>query len=373
MRTLVALVLALHGIAHWVGFRAAFWPTSIPLRRLVRLPRQLEGVVWLLLGVGFLAVAALILAEHDGYRQLLLGCLVVSLAMCIAAWPDARIGLVIDAGLLVLTLVSWPTRAGSTLTGRLARELESRGVSAPALPGQLVEARDLATLPPAARRYLTFMRVVGRPRDVSLRASFSGRFRRDPTAWLACEAQQYDTRAPVTRVFMMQLALQRVLPVTVRDEYLRGRGSLEAKAFDLLRVAEGRGYELDVGELVTYLNDAILMAPSLILGPETSWTEVDRDSFDVALTDAGTTVKARVVLDARGAPLSFSTTDRFFDAPDGRKVRTEWRTPIAGWQEAFGRMLPTSATAVWQLPSGPFAYAEFAFEPGRIAFNVPPG
>src|SRR5262245_58844121 len=107
------------------------------------------------------------------------------------------------------------------------------------------------------------MRVVGRERDFSLRASFSGRFRRDASGWSTCEVEQYDSRGPVTRAFMMKLSLQGLLPVTVRDEYVHGRGSLEVRAFDLARVAQGNGYELDVGELVTYLNDAILMAPSL--------------------------------------------------------------------------------------------------------------
>jgi len=373
MRTIAALILTLHGIAHWVGFRAAFWSTFLPLRRLVTLPRRLEGVVWLLLGVGFLTVAALVVLEHDTYRGLLLGCLLASMVMCTVAWPDARIGLLIDAGLLLLTLLTWPTPSGSSLTTRFERELALRGIRALPLGSEPVDPRLVAALPAPVQRYLGFMRVVGRPRDVSVRASFSGRFRLAQSNWQPCEVRQYDARSPVGRVFMMQLPVEGLLPVTVRDEYLRGRGSLAAKAFDLLPIAKGRGYELDVGELVTYLNDAILMAPSLLLGAETRWSEVAPDRFDVTLTDGDHTVRARVLLDARGAPSSFSTTDRFFDAPDGHKVRTEWQTPVDGWQEADGRMLPTVARAVWRLPTGPLPYVELRFEPERIVFNVPPG
>ena len=77
-------------------------------------------------------------------------------------------------------------------------------------------------------------------------------------------------------------------------------------------------------------------------------------------------------LDERGAPQDFSTTDRFYDTPDGKRVRTEWRTPVNGWQVVGGRRIPTSAVAVWQLPAGPFMYADFVMDPTRIAFNVPP-
>lgn len=261
---------------------------------------------------------------------------------------------------------------GSSLIRRFERELLRLRVGMPDLPSELVQAAAVAALPPPVRRYLEFMRVPGRPRDVSLRASFSARFRLDRGDWLPCEVEQYDTRAPVTRVFMMQLRMRHLLPVTVRDEYVRGHGTLEAKAFDAWRVAEGKGYELDLGELVTYLNDAILLAPSLLLGPETAWSAVDADSFDVALTDETSTVKARVLLDARGAPTTFITSDRFFDTPEGHRARTEWQTPVAGWQEAGGRMLPTRAQAIWQLPDGPFAYADFGFDPARIVFNAPP-
>ena len=38
-----------------------------------------------------------------------------------------------------------------------------------------------------------------------------------------------------------------------------------------------------------------------------------------------------------------------------------------------GRPRPTGAQAVWHLPSGPFAYADFRLIPGSLVFNVPPG
>jgi len=72
------------------------------------------------------------------------------------------------------------------------------------------------------------------------------------------------------------------------------------------------------------------------------------------------------------ALLDFSTTDRYLDMPDGRRARTEWRTPVSGWQEVNGRRLPQRARAVWQLQNGPFPYADFTIEPNRVAFNVPP-
>lgn len=147
---------------------------------------------------------------------------------------------------------------------------------------------------------------------------------------------------------------------------------MQAKAFDAVTVVRGTGPEIDVGELVTYLNDAILMAPSLLLGPEVTWREVDDSSFDVTLRDGSLSVSARVRLDEQGAPRDFSTTDRFFEMPGGKRVRTEWRTPVSSFQDVGGRKLPRQAQAVWQLPDGPFAYADFSVDPSQVSFNVPP-
>ena len=80
---------------------------------------------------------------------------------------------------------------------------------------------------------------------------------------------------------------------------MRGHGRMLGKLLDRVTVADGKGDEFDVGELTTYLNDAILMAPSMLFGPVTSWNAVDDGSFDVSLSDGGHTVSGRVLVDER--------------------------------------------------------------------------
>lgn len=363
-------LLALHGIAHLVGFRTTFWPTPAASRRAGLLGHRFFGLLWLSLALSYVLGAGLWLLQVPAWAPLTLTVTAISAGLCIACWPEARIGLFIDV-LLFAAIPAASRSGGAHLASSFERELA--GAQLPAHSAStLVTADSLRALPPTVQRYLTFMSVVGKPRDWSLRARFVARFRREPGPWLRCEALQYDSRLGISRVFYMQLALGNALPVTVRDTYLHGHGHMQAKVFDLLPVAEGTGYELDVGELVTYLNDAVLMAPSLLLGPETTWHEATSNAFDVSLRDGALHVSARVWIDDRGAPLDFSTTDRFFDAPDGKRRRTEWRTPVSGWQSAHGRMLPLRAQAVWQLPTGPFVYADFSVDPAQISFNVAP-
>ena len=244
----------------------------------------------------------------------------------------------------------------------------SRGLETP------VGADELQALPGPAQRYMRFMNVVGRPRAWSFRSGFSGRFRPGvDKSWGDCEAWQYNRRAPIARYFRIRMKYLGPLPVVARDTYDEGEGRLEVRLLDFVTVADATGEPFDIGELVTWLNDAVLMAPSMLLGPEVSFEPVDDNAFDLALTDAGHVVRARVFVDGRGAPVDFSTTDRFYAPGHQEPVRTRWTTPVDGWILRGEQPTVSRAQAVWHFPDGPFPYADFVPIPGELVFNVAPG
>jgi hypothetical protein len=192
---------------------------------------------------------------------------------------------------------------------------------------------------------------------------------------MPCEAWQYNSRPAVARIMHLQARLAGLVPLIGRDTYIGGHGRMFIKLLDLVPVLDATGTEYDLGELVTYLNDGVVLAPSMLLVPAVSWSEVDANSFVVALTDHGHTVAARVTVDEHGMPRDFSTTDRFLDDPDhpNQLMRAEWTTPVAEWGTIDGRLLPLRAQAVWRLPGGDLPYAEFQLIPASVAFNIPPG
>lgn len=196
-----------------------------------------------------------------------------------------------------------------------------------------VTEADLAELPTAAQRYLRAMGVIGRPRAWSFQARYTGLFRLWPGGhWMPMKVWQYNSALPPARMMRMRLRLARVLLMTGWDTYQHGRGRMRGKLLGLVPVANGTGPEFDVGELVTWLNDAVLFAPSMLLNPATTWTAASTgNAFDVAVVDGGHRVQARVMLDTDGRPHNFSTTDRWAALPGGL-VRAPWMTPVTGWQ-----------------------------------------
>ena len=169
--------------------------------------------------------------------------------------------------------------------------------------------------------------------------------------FMPCESWQYNSGAEIARLFHMRIDFAGFLPMVGRDSYVRGQGRMHGKLLGLVTVADGHGPETDTSELTTYLNDAVMMAPLMLLRPEVQWSAVDDDSFDIALTDAGVTVTARVFLDEHGAP---ATSARTTGTPTSRAGRCgrggrhrsrAGRTPTGGGADArVSRVAPPRRT-----------------------------
>jgi len=231
---------------------------------------------------------------------------------------------------------------------------------------------DLAPLPEPARRWMRAAGVLGQPRTWSFRVQFRGQFRLRPDKpWMPCEAWQYTSAIAPARIYVMRIDMNPVLPVFGTDTYLRGRGRMLGKALGLFTVADGAGPEFDIGELSTYLNDAVMLAPSTLLVPAVEWGAVDDRSFDVTLHDAGLTSRARVWLDDDDRVIDFRTDDRYADLPGG-PVRALWSTPLAPWTDPEGRTHPDGGRAVWLLEDGELEYAHGAFPRETLVRNIPP-
>ena len=121
MRFLFAALLAAHGVAHLVGFLGSWgWLASaqVPHRTTILLGRvdlgevgiRLFGVLWLLLAIGFVLGGLGVAASQTGVARWLMAMAAISLMACVLAWPDARIGVAVNAA--VLAIVVFAARSG---------------------------------------------------------------------------------------------------------------------------------------------------------------------------------------------------------------------------------------------------------------------
>lgn len=121
MRTAIAFLMALHGIAHLPGFLNSWQLVSleeIPYHTTVlsgRLDlgdagRKALGVMWLAAAAVFLASSAGALAHGSWWIPWAAGGAVGSLLLSAAEWPEARIGVSVNTMLLVALIAG--TRFG---------------------------------------------------------------------------------------------------------------------------------------------------------------------------------------------------------------------------------------------------------------------
>lgn len=118
MRIALAIFLALHGFAHFVGFAASFGlAESIPYRTTV-LGGTLDlgdtgiravGVLWLLAGGAFLVASAAAMTNQEWWLKALLAAATGSLVLSLITLPEARIGVLLDV-LILATVGAWRMR-----------------------------------------------------------------------------------------------------------------------------------------------------------------------------------------------------------------------------------------------------------------------
>ena len=120
MRFVFAGLLIAHGIAHLVGF-AVPWKlmssAEVPYRTTILggaidvggTGARALGVLWLITALAFVVLAGAVLLGWN-VRFWTFAALSLSIVLCVAGWPDARIGLAVN-GVVLTVLLAMPALA----------------------------------------------------------------------------------------------------------------------------------------------------------------------------------------------------------------------------------------------------------------------
>lgn len=115
MRMILAALFIGHGVAHVVGF-AVPWKlvtsSEVPYRTTVAgglvdigpAGVRLVGLLWLVVAVALVSIAAGVLQHTSWWYRESLAVLMVSSVLCLLGWPDSRPGLVANALILAVLI-----------------------------------------------------------------------------------------------------------------------------------------------------------------------------------------------------------------------------------------------------------------------------
>lgn len=117
MRYVIAVLMLAHAVAHLPGFLVSWQLRAFPempfrttvlggLLDVGDTGMRIVGLGWLTLSIGFAVIAIGAFSRAPWWSQAAYVAIGLSTMLCLAGWPDARLGLVANVVILVLIIVS---------------------------------------------------------------------------------------------------------------------------------------------------------------------------------------------------------------------------------------------------------------------------
>jgi len=364
---LVAL-LGLHGVIHLLGFlkwsKLARVPqlggrTLIPLSALAE---RLFAAGWLSALLVLLAAAVLRATRHESWWAVALAGVVLSQALIVIAWPDAKAGTIPNLIILAAVVLA---AAHAGFVHRVEAEARTLLTAASPPEEKVVDRGQLEPLPAPVRRWLETSGVVGRPRATTVRLRQRGELRTKPDgAWMPARAEQYFSVDPTAFVWRVDATMMRVIPIAGRDQYAGGHGQMLIKAGSLVNVVDAGDAKIAEGALLRCLAE-IIWFPSAALARHVAWQAIDAAHSRATLRDGDLSVSALFTFDAQGRVVRFDSSRYLGGGPDARL--TPWFATCSAWRTFEGVEVPAKGEVGWALDAGPFIY--FRWEVIEVQFD----
>ncbi len=366
MRLLFGALLAGHGLIHLTGAVKAFGIAEVPqLSQPVSRPL---GALWLVAAMLQLATAVGLFAWPRWWWGVGAFAAVVSQAVIMTSWNDAKYGTLANALLVIGIVYGYLSRGPISFQAQYEQAVNQRTKEFSTLP--VLTDADLSHLPAVVQKYLRVAGAVGQPRAANVRAIYRGEIRGGPAEpWMKFTAEQFNTFGVQPSRYFLMKASRAGVPFESLHIFAGGAATMRVKLASLLTVANAAGPEMNRAETVTLFNDMFLLAPSTLVAADIRWEQVDALSVRAMFSNAGQTISAKVTFRESGELANFDSADRLRSSQDGKTFeQTRWTTPVGRYQ-AFGPLkLWSKGEARWHPAEGEFAYGRFELQ--SIEYNV---
>jgi len=238
---------------------------------------------------------------------------------------------------------------------QVAQEMQQgadAGAQATYQPGQL------EGLPPPVQRYLQRVLPPDMPLVRRIRLQQHGIFNigNEGPQWLPLKASSRVTTTPPGMMWEAHLSIAPPLYIRVVDYYLRGRGSLSGTVLGAIPVIEAPpSPDLDQGELMTWLAEAVWYPTALLPGKWVSWEALDQLNARATVDDGYTSASLDFHFNFRDEVVRVSSQARAREV-DGGYQMNPWSCHYRDYARMSGVLVPREGEAVWQLPQGEQPY-----------------
>jgi len=363
-RVLFLILVGLHGLIHFMGPVKAFGLADI--EALTQPISRRFGLLWLAAGVLFGVVAIQYARGSEGWWLLAIGAAVLSQALIITVWQDAKYGTGANLVVLIVALVA---AAGFFFDREVRHEVNQLFEANIDGTRQVVTGDMLAELPPPVQRWMRQSGMVGRERidAVRLRQELLLRMTPDTGRWTPAQAQQYVTTDTPAFIWTVDMHMLSVLPVAGRDRFDAGTGAMTIKLLSLFPVVDSKNNErINTGALQRYLGEMVWF-PSAALSPYVTWEQVGEHAARATMSVGGTTDAGTFYFNEAGEVIRYSAMR--YRGDDETAERRAWIIDVLQTREMAGLRIPTKMDVTWKLDEGDWTWLQL--EVTDIAYNTP--
>lgn len=218
-----------------------------------------------------------------------------------------------------------------------------------------VSKEDIEGLPAPVERYFEHVLGEGHAYVRAVRLRQRGEFRLGDAngSWRPLVATQYFSVCPPGFVWDATIDVLPLIPARVLDLYERGEGILRANLFSAFPVASaGPSPEMNSGELVRYLAEAVWFPTALVPTQGVEWEPIDDRSARATLEHRDVTASLVFHFDDRDE-VARVTTERYRQEDNSY---APWTGYFRDYEVRNGLRIPTAAEVEWNLPDGDLRY-----------------
>ncbi|MBT8261256.1 MAG: hypothetical protein KJO05_00430 [Bacteroidia bacterium] len=351
MKIVFTFIVGIHALIHVMGFLKGFGYAEIG--EISKAVSRLEGILWLTTSLLFMSGIILMHYNNLRWKWLLLLAVLISQALIITVWPDARFGSLPNLLIALVLLFGYSENVFRVRSEKLAKEIL---VSSETLSlNNTIEDR-INNKPPIVQKWLRAS-MHDSSYISSVRLQQKGRMRTKPQArWMPFTAEQYISIPAASYIWTTEVELFSDIDLTGRDKLESGEGETSIKLMGLIPIVnEKSNPKINSGSLMRYLAE-ICWYPTAALDNRIHWESVGDTSAEASMMMNGVTVTGTFYFTPDGNFEAFES-QRFYGGGDNSNLET-WHIEALDYDTFHGVQIPNKAEITWKFLEGDFKWLE---------------
>ncbi len=351
MKVVYLILIAIHGLIHLLGFVKAFNVAEVSQLTLP-ISRPM-GILWLVAASLILVHAAMFLFGASYGWIMGAASIVVSQALVMMYWNDAKFGTIPNLIILVVVLAAY---GQATFKHMVDDEIAHLTENTEQLSRTITE-NDIVDLPDPVRKWLQTSGALGLTQSVvgSVRQIAEMKLTPGQEDWYGAEAVQFTRTDQPEFVWSVDVKMNSMIHFVGRDKFVDGKGSMLIKANALIPVVNATGPKLDEGTLQRYLGEMVWF-PAVAVSEHITWEPIDSLSAKATMEYMGTRGSGIFHFDASGDFIKFSAMR--FQGNELDSERREWVLTVDDYAIFEGVRVPSKMKATWRLPEGDWTWLQ---------------